>query len=254
MLLLTVGVWAQETPAQEEAEQRQERKQLDPIGDPFKMNSRVNFFYENKSKANGAGIQTFNFNPILAVSPHTSLQISLPLGYYYPGTTGNGFSHGTGDMDVQVFHRFNHGQEISHGAGMKITVDTGQIPNVGGGSTTLAGGYAFEYLPQDEDLKFILVATYENSLGTLAGTTPTRKAVLRLLGYHYIDEAYVGLELRQEFDFFAGQYLPYGIVSTGGEVSDEVQLWGSFRLALSDVARTNGERYRFTIGITVPLE
>lgn len=229
-------------------------KQLDPVGDPFKINSRVNLFYENKSKVNGAGIQTFNFNPVFAVSPHTSLQVSLPLGYYYPGSTGNGFSHGLGDMDVQFFHRFNHGQEISHGFGLKLTVDTGQIANVGGGSTTASGGYAFEYLPRDEDLKFILVSAYENSIGTLNGTTPTRKAILRLIGYHYIDSSYVGLELRNEFDFYAGQYLPFGILSTGGEVSDDLQMWCSFRLALTDVARNNGERYRFTIGITVPLE
>lgn len=254
LLLLVMGAGAQEEPLGPALDEEEIEMKLDPVGDPFKINSRVNLFYEHRTKNQGATYQAFSFNPVWAIDDHASLQISLPLGYYYPGTTGNAVTHGLGDMDIQFFRRFRYDEEIAHGAGLKLTVDTGAIPNVGGGSTTLAGGYAFEYLPPGEDLKLLLVASYENSIGTLAGTDPTRKAVLRLVGYHYIDTAYLGLELRQEFDFFKGQYLPFGVLSTGGEVTDGLQLWGAFRLSLSDVAQSASDRYRFTVGVTVPLD
>jgi len=256
LLLLMFGTAEAQapSPSPEENEEQIEQLQLDPVGDPFKINSRLSLFYEHRTKENGAAFQTFNLNPVWAVGDHAALQVSLPLGYYYPGTTGNAVTHGLGDMDIQFFRRFQYDAEIAHGAGLKLTVDAGQIPNVGGGSTTLAGGYAFEYVPAGEDLKLLLVASYENSLGTLAGTTPTRKSTLRLVGYRYIDSAFVGLELRQEFDFFKGQYLPFGVVSTGGQVTEGLTVWGAFRLSLSEVSRSASDRFRVTVGITVPLE
>lgn len=251
-LLLLLALLAGVAAAQDE--QLLDGLQLDPVGDPFKINPRLNLFYEHRTKENGAALQTFNFNPVWALSDHSSLQLSLPLGYYYPGTTGNGVTHGLGDTEIQYFQRFQHGPEIAHGAGLKLTVDAGKIPNVGGGATSLSAAYAYEYVPAGEDLKLLLVSSYENSLGTLAGTGPTRKATLRLVGYRYIDAAYVGVELRQEFDFVKGQYSPFGAVSTGGELTEGVQLWVAFRLALSEVARSSGDRFRFTVGVTVPLE
>ena len=222
-----------------------------PIEDPFIIRSRINILYNNSVSQGQEGTQQMLVNPVLALGPHSSLQLTAPMVWYQPGQSGNRPGQGFGDVSVQYFHRFETSSTVSHGLGVNVAFDTATT-NLGGGATTLGGGYAFDYKPNDDN-KLVVIAGYSHSMGQTTPGDPTRQAVLRIQGYHFFDSAYAGLELRNQFNLYTGSYEPFALFSGGGEVFDGLQLWGSVRLPLNSAARDNNDRLNYSIGITVPL-
>ena len=222
-----------------------------PVEDPFLVHSRINFVYNNSVAEGQEGTQQLLINPVLGLDEHSTLQFSTAMVWYQPGNTGNLYGQGFGDFFMQYFRRFETSQNTSHGLAVNVAFDTA-ANNLGGGATTLGGGYGFEFKP-DDDNKLVAIVGYSHSMGQTTPGDPTRSLAVRFQGYHYFDSAYAGLELRNQFNLFSGAYQPFAIFSVGGEVVDGLQLWGSFRLPLNAQARDNNDRINYSIGITLPL-
>lgn len=242
LLLLCAPVWSQED----------EISAALPVEDPFLVRSRINFFYNNSVSANQEGTQSFAINPVIALDQRSTIQVTAPMVWYQGGQTGNLPGTGFGDFSAQYFRRFDTNEEIAHGFGVNLTFDTATT-NLGGSATVLGGAYAFEYKPPEGDNKLVLIAGYRHSMGLTTPGDPTRQLAIRIQGYHFFDNAYASLELRNQFDLYQGTYQPLFTVSGGGPIFDDVQLWGSLRFPLSETARSNNDRLNYTIGITVPL-
>lgn len=243
LLLLVTPVWAQ-------VEEKPSRPL--PVDDPFIVHSRINFVYNNSVEENQEGSQTFSVNPIFALDERSTFQVTAPMVWYQGGQTGNLPGRGFGDFSIQYFRRFDTSQEIAHGLGVNLTFDTA-TDNLGGSATIPGLAYAFEYKPEESDNKLVFIVGYRHSMGLTTPGDPTRQLALRLQGYHYFDDAYAGFELRNQFDLYAGNYQPLLTVTGGGPIFDNVQLWGSIRVPLSETARSNNDRLNYSIGITVPL-
>ncbi len=99
----------------------------------------------------------------------------------------------------------------------------------------------------------MVIASYKHSLGRTTPGDPTRQFSLRIQGYHYFDDAYAGLELRNQFNLHTGSYEPLLGLTGGGPIGEGLQLWGSIRLPLSQTARSNNDRLNYSIGLTLPL-
>lgn len=229
----------------------EEDERLLPVEDPFVTRSRLNIVFNNSLSTQGESNQEVRLNPVLALDSRSTLQFTVPMAFYLPGASGNSYQVGPGDFSMQYFRRFETSEAVAHGFALAFTSDSADT-NLGSGGTFLGTAYALEYKPDSEN-KLLVVAGYRHSLGRSDGGDATREVVLRLQGFHYLDQAYLGLELRQEYYIGQSSYRPFALFTVGGEVTEGLQLWGSLRLPLNEEARGRGDRLNYSIGLTVPL-